>query len=72
MPGFKKAYKKLHDAQKLKVDEAIYAIIKDPKIGQEKRGDLTGVYVYKFKVQNQEMLLAYEWDVQQRLLLMRA
>ena len=40
-----------------------------PKIGEEKKGDLSEVYVYKFKVNQQQMLLAYEWDETQRLLL---
>lgn len=69
MPIFKRAYTKLHKNMKSKVDEAIYAMIQNPKIGQEKKGDLSGVYVYKFKVHRQESLLAYEWDHKQRLLL---
>jgi len=69
MPGFKKTYKKLHANQKIKVNEAIQAIITNPGIGQEKKGDLSGVFVYKFIMQQQEMLLAYEWDPAQRVLL---
>ncbi len=69
MPGFKKAYKKLPKEHKLLVNEAIHSILVDPKIGEEKKGDLSGVYVYKFKIHQQQMLLAYEWDATQRLLL---
>lgn len=69
MPAFKKAYKKLHPNQKIKVDEAIRKIIKNPECGTEKSGDLAGVFVYKFKVHQQEMLLAYAWCPKQRLLL---
>lgn len=69
MPTFKKAYKKLHSNQKQYVDDAIRAIIIDPKIGQEKKGDLMGVSVHKFKIDHQEMLLAYEWHPHERLLL---
>ena len=69
MPAFKKAYKKLHPNKKSKVDNAIRAIIKNPKIGEEKKGDLIGVFVYKFKVHHQEILLAYEWNQKERLLL---
>jgi mRNA interferase RelE/StbE len=69
MPAFKRAYKKLHPNQKGAVNEAIQAIITDPAIGEPKRGDLAGVYVYKFDVAGQRMLLAYEWDPSQRLLL---
>jgi mRNA-degrading endonuclease RelE of RelBE toxin-antitoxin system len=69
MPAFKKVYKKLHANYKSKVNDAIKLIVKDPTIGEEKKGDLTGVYVYKFKIHHQEILLAYEWHPKERLLL---
>jgi len=69
MPAFKRIYKKLYSPEKAKVNNAIRAIMKNPKIGQEKKGDLSGVFVHKFKIQKKEMLLAYEWDPRQRLLL---
>ena len=69
MPAFKRVYKKLHLNQKTKVDEAIHQIISDPELGEEKKSDLSGVFVYKFAMQHQEMLLAYEWDPAQRVLL---
>lgn len=36
------------------------AVALNPMIGEEKRGDLLGVFVYKFKLNSQETLLAYE------------
>lgn len=69
MPIFKKAYKRLHANKKSMVDDAIRAVINDPTLGEEKKGDLAGVFVYKFKVHQQEMLLAYEWHSKERLLL---
>lgn len=69
MPTFKKAYKRLNSNEKVVVDKAIRAIIDDPKIGVEKKGDLSGVFVYKFKIHNREILLAYEWIPKERLLL---
>lgn len=69
MPAFKKTYKKLHKQVKKSVDDAIRQIVKNPKIGEEKKGDLSSVFVYKFKISKQEMLLAYEWDVKTRTLL---
>lgn len=69
MPCFKNTYKKLHKPIQTEVDNAIRAIVKDPKIGTEKKGGLAGVFVYKFKVQKQEILLAYEWDSKTRLLM---
>jgi mRNA interferase RelE/StbE len=69
MPAFKKAYKKLANTHKMAVNDAIHAIVNDPRIGEEKKGDLFGVYVYKFKISHQQMLLAYEWDYENRILL---
>ena len=69
MPGFKKAYKKFHSAVKKQINDAIQVIITDPRAGEEKKGDLAGTYVYKFKVNQHEMLLAYEWNTKERLLL---
>jgi mRNA-degrading endonuclease RelE of RelBE toxin-antitoxin system len=69
MPAFKKAYKKLPSTHILVVDEAIRAIVNNPSIGEEKKGDLSGVSVYKFKINHQQMLLAYEWDYENRILL---
>ena len=69
MLSFKKAYKKLPIAHKQHVDDAIRSIMVNPKIGQGKKGDLAGVFVYKFKIRHQEILLAYEWSSHERLLL---
>ena len=69
MPAFKRSYKKLHTNEKKTVDDAINEIIKNPNIGEEKKGDLSGVFVYKFKIHNQEVLLAYEWIPAERTLL---
>jgi len=69
MPAFKKAYKKLHANEKKAVDEAIREIVKNPECGDEKKGDLAGVFVYKFKFSTKEFLVGYEWDPKLRLLL---
>ena len=37
---------------------------------QTKKGDLVGVYVYKFDCVNQQFLLAYEYDPTTRVLLL--
>jgi hypothetical protein len=55
----------LHD-----VDAAVDTIVADPFSGEAKRGDFSGVYVYKFKSQTQLMLLAYEFDPKTRHLLL--
>ena len=69
MPSFKKSFKKLHKGIKDEVKKAIKKNIIDPEIGTEKRGDLAGVYVYKFKVNQQEYLLGYEWKPEERVLI---
>ncbi|MFT6630457.1 MAG: mRNA-degrading endonuclease RelE of RelBE toxin-antitoxin system [Bacteriovoracaceae bacterium] len=67
---FSKKIKKLSKKQKIDLDGAVEKIVKDPTIGTEKKGDLIGVYVYKFKTSTQQLLLAYEWDEESRTLLM--
>ena len=67
---FARTYKKLHPQQKLHVDAAVEVIIQSPEAGEPKRGDLSGVRVYKFKSNDQLMLLAYEYDPQTRMLLL--
>jgi hypothetical protein len=68
--AFSRVYKKLHKNQKADVDAAVDVIVKSPEVGEPKRGDLAGVYVYKFKSQNQLTLLAYEYDPGTRMLLL--
>jgi hypothetical protein len=38
----------------------VQKIIDNPKIGETKIGNLIGVYIYKFKVKDQQWLMAYE------------
>lgn len=59
---FRRTYKKLYPNQIPAINAAIRAIAADPAIGEEKKGDLAGIRVYKFEVQNQQYLLAYEAD----------
>ena len=50
----------MHAKDKLVLDQAIKAVASMPLLGEEKRGDLAGMFVHKFKLNNQETLLAYE------------
>lgn len=61
-PAFKKVYKKLFKNQLSEVNAAIKAVMAEPALGEEKKGDLARVLVHKFEVQNQEFLLAYQVD----------
>ncbi len=57
--SFGRKVKKFKDKEKLALDEAVKAIINNPSIGIEKKGDLRGVFVYKFKIIKTEYLLSY-------------
>ncbi len=61
--GFQRTVKKLHAKQKEQLDKIVKDIIDDPLIGEQKRGDLGHVRVFKFKMDNQLTLLAYTFDV---------
>ena len=56
-PTFARAIKKVHTKDKLAIDKAIAAVASDSTIGVEKKGDF---FVYKFKLNKQEVLLAYQ------------
>ena len=58
-PSFARVVKKLHSQDKAVLDAAVQAVASDPALGEEKRGDLSGVFVHKFKLNKQETLLAY-------------
>lgn len=45
-----------------KLNEAEDEIAINPSLGEEKRGDLKGIRVYKFKAFDQQILLAYQVD----------
>lgn len=61
---FRKAVKKLNRNQKQDLDRAVQTIVNDPTIGEMKTGDLSGVSVYKFKMNKQLVLLAYQFQEQ--------
>ena len=56
---FRKAYKKLHSNQLIEVNEAIKKVIKNPELGEQKKGNLSWLRVYKFNVLGQLALLGY-------------
>ena len=58
-PQFQRAYKKLHPVQKKEVNQAIREIAENPEIGVKKIADLSDFRVHKFKINKQEVLLAY-------------
>lgn len=68
-PTFERAAKKLHARDKKDLDKEVREIAADPAIGVAKKGDLTGVYVHKFKINKQEVLLSYQYTSSEIVLL---
>lgn len=68
--SFEQRVKKLHQAQKMILDEQIRLILEDPDIGDEKKGDLSEVFVHKFKIKNIQFLLAYRFNEEKLELMM--
>lgn len=67
-PSFQKKVKKLHKNQKNDLKKAIEEILKTPTSGQRKKGDLSDLRVYKFKMSNQVALLAYEYNSKAKII----
>lgn len=69
-PTFTKQLKKLHGNQKKDLDNAIMEVVSNPVIGDLKKGDLNGVQVYKFSMVKQLTLLAYEYQEDEKQLIL--
>ncbi len=59
--SFEKKTKRLTKKQKNILDKQIQKILDNPTIGQEKKGDLRGIYVHKFKIEATQHLLSYRF-----------
>lgn len=68
-PIFARKKKRLKKNQIRDLDDAVRKVVKNPKIGERKTGDLADIWVYKFRMVKQEYLLAYEWDTEKRILI---
>ena len=56
---FEKKVKVMTTAEKETLDREVRNIAENPSIGEEKKGDLKGVFVHKFKLKTNLYLLAY-------------
>ena len=65
--SFEKKVKKFNEKEKYELDNEIKQIIQNPLIGTEKKGDLRGVFVHKFNLQNQLYLLSYRFIKEESL-----
>ena len=60
-PRFQRIYKKYYPAVQEIVKEEIRRIAANPTIGEQKHGDLSDVWVHKFKIKTDLYLLAYQF-----------
>lgn len=68
-PTFNRHAKKLHPNEKQALDGAVREIMINPQLGDQKRGDLGGFYIYKYRFRDQLWLLAYTVDSEESLTL---
>ena len=59
--SFDRKVKQFTKHHKNRLDQEVRKIINNPSIGLEKKGDLRGVFVHKFKLQANQYLLAYRF-----------
>jgi mRNA interferase RelE/StbE len=57
--SFEKKVKKMSKSEKDILDQEVKRITEDPSVGEEKKGELRGVFVHKFKLKATQYLLAY-------------
>jgi hypothetical protein len=58
-PPFNSFVKKQHKPLQLAIEDAVEEVCETPNIGEQKSGDLQGIWVYKFKHQSHQYLIAY-------------
>lgn len=58
-PPFVSFVKKQSKPFQLAIEDAVEALCADPSLGEEKSGDLRGIWVYKFAFRRQQYLMAY-------------
>jgi mRNA-degrading endonuclease RelE of RelBE toxin-antitoxin system len=63
------ANKKLHSNQLVEVNKAINKVIKNPEIGEQKKGNLSWLRVYKFNVLGQLILIGYSIEKNKEIIL---
>ncbi|MBT4552509.1 type II toxin-antitoxin system RelE/ParE family toxin [bacterium] len=69
--SFEKKIKKFSKKEKAILDSEVKKIVSNPSIGEEKKGDLKGVFVHKFKLSTTQQLLAYRFIDEETLELIK-
>jgi mRNA interferase RelE/StbE len=60
--SFANKVKRFTKKQKIILDGEIRKILDNPAIEQEKKGDLRGVYIHKYKIGTVQYLLSYRFN----------
>jgi len=68
--SFEQKVKKLSPSVKTELDNAVREVLAQPDIGEQKKGDLRAVFVYKFRIQKNLYLMAYRYNAEILELLM--
>ena len=58
---FENKVKRFSKKQKRILDKQVQKILDNPTIGQEKKGELRGLFVHKFKIEASQYLLSYRF-----------
>ncbi len=69
---FSRQYKKLQNHLASDVDQAVEMIAQNPMLGEQKKGDLRDLRVYKFRSGTQLYLLGYSADEEVHLIYLEA
>ena len=67
---FERKVKKFTKQEKKSLDKQILKIADNPVAGSEKKGDLRGVYVHKFKIKHTQYMLSYRFTEENLELIM--
>ena len=59
---FSRLYKKLGKRQLVALHDAMDLVMKNPQTGQQKVGDLSNLYVFKYKLGSEDWLLGYTFQ----------
>ena len=59
--SFEKKVKRFRKQEKKILDKQVHKILDNPGIGQEKKGNLRGVFIHKFKIKTIQYLLSYRF-----------
>jgi hypothetical protein len=59
--SFERKVKQFTRQEKKALDKQVIKISENPTIGMEKKGDLRGVFVHKFKIKTIQHLLSYRF-----------